>query len=229
MTDRKAVLSATEPRPSSPIATATVTPKIVRFSEEPTVSRKFNPADCPSKVNAEHTGNWTSLVRGGHTTAVPWRKVGGCCFSRFPVSTKAWTLRSDFLRRFKSVQSYEQRRKAEANAQRLKLSDCQVSYGTIDYRIDLLATETVKARQIGILQDPRHMGMKILTNVDITATTLGLTFGPFEKVVDVSLWSARVPNSIAPASAEPPRLPKTLSVTLLEKWVKKTWPRKSDN
>lgn len=228
------MLFATEPRPSSPIATAAVTPKVVRLSEEPTASRKFGPKDCPSQVNAEHTGDWSPLAPKDDR---PWRPYDGSfvargarlLFQSVPGVDKAWTLRSGFLTRFKSVQSYAQCRKAEANAQRLEPSDCQVSYGTIDYRIDLLATKTVKARQVGIFQDPRHMGMKIPTNDDITATILGLTFGPFEKVEDVSSWSARVPNSIAPASAKPPRWPKTLSVTLLENWVKKTWPRKSGN
>lgn len=210
MTDRKAIPSATEPRPSIPTATATRITKSARFSEKPSTSRQFDPEESPRLLNARYSEDWAPLTpKEGR----PWRpyddssaaRGGSSLFRSIPGTHKALTLRSDFLARFKSVQSYEQRREAEANAQGLKLSDRQVGYGTINYKIDLLATATIKARQVGILQDPRHMGLKVPTNVDITATMLVLTFGPFEKVEDVAFWSARVPASIAPTSAKPPR------------------------
>ena len=57
-----------------------------------------------------------------------------------PGVAKSCTLKSGFIARFKSVQCYGQLRGADAKALRLKLSDVQVAYGTVDSNIDLSAT-----------------------------------------------------------------------------------------
>ena len=132
-------------------------------------------------------------------------------------AARACTLKDAFFTRYKSVQNYGQLCEANAKTLGLELSDVEVAYGTIDYKIDLSATQTIKARHIGILQDPTRMGKRVPVNVDPAVTMLCETYNAFEKVENVSFRSVRVPATVAPAFKKPPRWPKLQTDDILEK------------
>jgi len=110
----------------------------------------------------------------------------------------------------------------------LELSEVQVAYGTIDYKIDLSATGTIKARHIGILQDPSRMGKRMPVDIDPAISMLCETYSAFEKVENVLFRCVQVPATIAPASKKPLRWSKLQTEDVLERYAKKIWPRKAD-
>lgn len=134
---------------------------------------------------------------------------------------RTWTLQSNFISRFKSVQRYEQRREACAP----EISVPQREYGSATYKVLLHPMRAIRNRDIGV-QLRRQMNPKLLASTNIVTPRLLFLFGSFEDVEQATFKTANIPKTFASAYARPAHWPVCKSENRLEQWVKSTWPRK---